>query len=130
MVSSDAFPSPSFRPFPYLGSLLSAAFFQARFSWCYRILLILHVFGADAFCPVFINLPAPIFMMYLAVSTNLYFHPCPTCFCCLFPLFHYCFCPKSSSFSDAKIVCSWERPMASANGVSAKIFLYQAFGLA
>ena len=41
-------------------------FFQARFSWCYRILLILHIFGADAFCPVFINLPAPIFMMYLA----------------------------------------------------------------
>ena len=30
------------------------------------------------------------------------------------------------SLADAKIVCSRERPMASANGVFAQIFLYQA----
>lgn len=65
----------------------------------------------------------------LPVVTDLYPHPCPTCFRSLFLLFHYCFWPKSASFSDAKIVCSRERPVASANGVSAKIFLYQAGGL-
>ena len=65
----------------------------------------------------------------LPVVSDLYSHPCPTCFRSLFLLFHYCFWPKSASFSGAKIVCSRERPVASANGVSAKIFLYQAGGL-
>lgn len=49
-----------------------------------------------------------------------------TCLRCLDSIFHYCFWAKWSSFSDAKIVCSWERPTASANGVFAQIFLYQA----
>ena len=130
MVPSAAFPLPSFVPPPVFGHPLPDEFLLRS------ILLVLPYLHGAPYPPgqCFLSClhdPAG-YSSYDVLCrwfSDLYSHPCPTCFHSLFLLFHYCFWPKSASFSGAKIVCSRERPVASANGVSAKIFLYQAGGL-
>lgn len=75
-----------------------------------------RILMADTFYHAALSGCTLLFRCVLPVATGLYLILCQTCVRCLTSTFHNCFLAKSASFSDAKIVCSRERPPASAIG--------------